>query len=68
VSNTHFVNIIKWLKEPEQKDIHKFYSLEGKWCYLSDCDGNRYKLSEYDTIVDAQRFVSIIRHKAGVLR
>jgi len=46
------------LNKPENADVHKFYSLERRWCYLSYC-GERYRIDDETTWT---KFLQILKN------
>lgn len=53
-------NHVEYLNKNEP-DIHKFYSLERGWMFLSDKNGTRYKVTNMDSILKLEAIIKKIR-------
>lgn len=64
--NPSWVTIVKMLEEKDLADIlHKRYSVEQGWCYLTDNRGTRYKITSKTSITEFNKIISDIRKVHG---
>lgn len=52
-------HLLSWLNQ-EAPHIHKFYSIELNWCFLTDVKGNRYKITGKTPLSDLKETVELI--------
>lgn len=66
-SQLQWDRIIKILKSEKYEDIHRWYSVKGKWCYLTDKFAQRHEVPFGATVQQFESICKDIRNINGYI-